>query len=320
MKPQFLSPLALFASAALPLASALAAPSPTWIEPAEAGADFAIQGEYTGNNCAAQVIALGNGSFRIVGWAKGLPGTVEGAEKTLTVDAKTEGDRVTFDGSGWKGHIQNGVLSGTGENGKSLELKRIVRESPTLGAKPPEGAVVLFDGTSAEGWVGGKMDERKFLGMGTKSVRTFGDIHLHLEFRTPYMPEARGQARGNSGVYLQNRYECQILDSFGLEGADNEAGGLYRISRPKLNMCLPPLSWQTYDIDFESARYDAEGKKVKNAVITSRLNGVLIQDRVELPGTTAAAGQKEGPEPGPIYVQNHGNPVFFKNIWVVEKK
>ena len=84
-------------------------------------------------------------------------------------------------------------------------------------------------------------------------------------------------------------------------------------------MCLPPLSWQTYDIDFEGARYDGE-KKTKNAVMTVKLNGVLVQDHVEVPHTTTAAGTKEGPEPGPIQLQNHGNPVFYRNIWIVEKK
>jgi hypothetical protein len=153
-----------------------------------------------------------------------------------------------------------------------------------------------------------------------KSKQSFGDAHLHVEFRTPFMPSARGQGRGNSGVYLQDRYECQVLDSFGLKGENNEAGGIYSVSKPLLNMCFPPLSWQTYDIDFESARFDENGTKTKNAVMTVRLNGVLVQDHVEVPRATAAAGRKEGPEPGPIQLQNHGNPVFFRNIWIVEKK
>jgi hypothetical protein len=110
-----------------------------------------------------------------------------------------------------------------------------------------------------------------------------------------------------------------VLDSFGLKGEDNEAGGIYHTSKPKLNMCFPPLSWQTYDIDFEAARWDAEGKKTKNAVLTVKLNGVLVQDHVDVPQPTPG-GAKETAEPGPIQLQGHGNPVFFRNIWVVEKK
>lgn len=291
----------------------------TFIESAAAGPDFEVQGEYVGEGCAAQVIALGGGKFRIVGWSKGLPGTAADVEKKVEVDAQREGDKVVFNGSGWKGGIEGGQIKGTSDEGQSWTLKHTLRESPTLGAKPPAGATVLFDGTSAEAWAGGKMDDRKLLSAGTKSKKEFGDCTLHIEFRTPFKPAARGQGRGNSGVYLQDRYECQVLDSFGLKGENNETGGIYTISAPKLNMCFPPLSWQTYDIDFDAARYDGD-RKVKNAVMTVKLNGVLVQDRVEVPKTTTAAGRKEGPEPGPIQLQNHGNPVFYRNIWVAEKK
>ena len=290
-----------------------------FIEPEQAGPDFAVQGEYVGEGSAAQVIALGEGKFRIVGWSKGLPGTAADVEKKVEVEAQREGEKVVFNGKGWKGAIEGGQLNGTNDEGQSWNLKRTLRESPTLGAKPPAGAVILFDGTSADAWQGGKMDDRKLLAAGTKSKQKFGDCTLHVEFRTPFMPAARGQGRGNSGVYLQDRFECQVLDSFGLKGENNEAGGIYSISAPKLNMCLPPLSWQTYDIDFETAKYDGD-KKVKSAVMTVKLNGVLVQDRVELAKTTTAAGSKEGSEPGPIQLQAHGNPVFYRNIWIVEKK
>jgi hypothetical protein len=121
-------------------------------------------------------------------------------------------------------------------------------------------------------------------------------------------------------VYVQDRYEVQVLDSFGLKGENNECGGIYTVAKPKVNMCLPPLTWQTYDIEFERATFDNDGRKTKPAVITVRHNGVLIHDHVEVPKATASAGRPEGPEPGPIQLQNHGNPVVFKNIWVVEKK
>jgi len=319
-----MSPRTLFAlfgllAFSMPTFAADKAPEETYLEPDAAGPDFVVQGEYVGKDCAAQVIALGGGKFQIVGWSKGLPGAAEDAEKTVQVAAERVGDRVTFDGEGWKGEITSGQLRGTDKEGNSWELKRIVRESPTLGAKPPAGAIVLFDGSNADAWVNGHVDERKLLQAGTKSKQAFGDFSLHLEFRTPFKPTARGQGRGNSGVYLQDRYECQVLDSFGLKGENNEAGGIYTISKPVLNMCFPPLSWQTYDIDFTAARFDAEGKKTTNAKATVRLNGVIVQNAVEIPKPTGG-GQPEKATPGPIQLQGHGNPVFYRNVWIVEKK
>jgi len=141
---------------------------------------------------------------------------------------------------------------------------------------------------------------------------------LHVEFLLPFMPTATGQARGNSGCYLQGRYEVQMLDSFGLAGEDNECGALYEIKAPDVNMCFPPLSWQTYDIDYTAARYEGD-KKAKNATITVKHNGQVIQQDVELPRATRAAPVAEGPEAGPVYLQDHGNPVRYRNIWLVEK-
>jgi hypothetical protein len=320
-----MTPRTLLAFLCLPLlpvatfAQEKKAPEDTFIEPETAGPDFAVQGEYVGENCAAQIVALGGGKFHIVGWSKGLPGAVADIEKKVELDAERVGDKVTFDGEGWKGTIDGGQLRGMNKDGQSWELRRVVRESATLGAKPPAGAVVLFDGTNADAWQGGHMDDRKLLQAGTKSKQAFGDATVHLEFRTPFKPTARGQGRGNSGVYLQDRYECQVLESFGLKGENNEAGGIYTISKPRLNMCFPPLSWQTYDIDFTAARFDAEGKKTQNAKFTVRLNGVVVQENVEVPKPTGG-GRPEGVEPGPLQLQGHGNPVFYRNVWVVEKK
>ena len=291
-----------------------------FLDPEQAGPDYSVQGEYVGEGCAAQVIALGGEKFHIVGWAKGLPGAVPDAEKKHEVEAQRDGDKVTFAGEGFKGSIAGDTLTGTNEEGKSWQLKKTVRHSSTEGAKAPEGATVLFDGTSANAWEGGKVDERQLLAGGTKTKQLFGAFQLHVEFRTPFMPAARGQGRGNSGVYLQNRYECQVLDSFGLKGEDNELGGIYHDSKPLLNMAFPPLTWQTYDADFQPAQFDAAGAKTKNAILTLKLNGVVVQDHVEIKGPTPGAGLKETADPGPILLQNHGNPVFFRNVWIVEKK
>lgn len=291
----------------------------TFADPSNAGPDFAFQGEYVGEGCAAQVIAEGDGKFRIVGFTPGLPGTSPDVEKKVDGPAQREGNKVVFDSPEWKGEIADGVLIGKNQDGNTYRLTKTERKSPTLGAKPPEGAVILFDGSSADQWQGGKVTPEGLLSMGVKSKQAFQSGKLHIEFRTPFMPKARGQARGNSGVYLQDRYEVQVLDSFGLKGENNECGGIYSIAKPKVNMAFPPLTWQTYDIDFEAAEYDASGTKTKPALITVRHNGVLIHDRVEVSRGTTAAGRKEGAESGPIQLQNHGNPVVYRNIWFVPK-
>ncbi|HUG20845.1 MAG TPA: DUF1080 domain-containing protein, partial [Planctomycetaceae bacterium] len=152
-----------------------------------------------------------------------------------------------------------------------------------------------------------------------RTKQKFEDFHLHLEFRTPFMPEHTGQSRGNSGMYLLDQYECQVLDSFGLEGLDNECGGIYKASRPAINMCFPPLSWQTYDVDFQAARFDPDGKKVKKAVVTIRHNGITIHEKLELPEATPGGSQNDE-RPGALFLQNHGDPVRYRNIWIVERR
>ncbi len=296
-------------------------------DPDKAGPDYQIQGEYVGESpghpkFGAQVVAEGDGKFFMRALRGGLPGEGWDGERQYRFTAKTENGKTTFEGAEARGEIRDGQVQATLNNGETVVLKRVVRRSPTEGAKPPAGAVVLFDGASADAWDHGK-DENGLLSVmvpgGQTSKQKFGDCTLHVEFRTPFMPHARGQGRGNSGVYLQGRYEVQVLDSFGLAGKNNECGGIYELSDPKVNMCYPPLQWQTYDIDYTAARYQ-DGKKVANARITVRHNGVLVQDNVELKQDTRAAVEKEGPTKGPIHLQNHGNPVYYRNIWVVEKK
>ena len=198
------------------------------------------------------------------------------------------------------------------------ELKKIDRESPTLGETPPEGAVVLFDGSTADKFEKGKLTEDGLLLPGCQSKEKFGSGKLHVEFRVPFMPEARDQARGNSGVYLQGRYEVQVLDSFGLEESDTGGGAMYAVKAPDQNMCYPPGAWQTYDIDFTAAEY-ADGKKVKDPVISVKQNGVAVQRKTPLPNVITGAPVAAGEEPGPVYLQDHGCPVRFRNIWFVKK-
>ncbi|HUE70573.1 MAG TPA: DUF1080 domain-containing protein [Pirellulaceae bacterium] len=298
--------------------------NPAYTDPKQAGPDFAVQGEYRGqlggDEWGAQVIALGDGKFDVVGFAGGLPGDGwQRGDKTNKGTGELKGDVAEFKGETWTGTIKDGVFSVTHDGEKVGDLKKVERKSPTLGAKPPEGATVLFDGTSADAFENGKIVEGNLLGAtNAVSKATFQDHTLHIEFRTPFMPKSRGQGRGNSGVYIHGRYECQVLDSFGLDGKDNECGGIYSINKPIVNACLPPLSWQTYDIEFTAARYEG-GQKVKNGRVTIKHNGIVIHDDQELAHGTPGH-IKEGPEPYGIFLQDHGNPVAFRNIWVVEKK
>jgi len=301
----------------------------TITDPANAGKDFAVQGEYTGElklddgaaKFGVQIIALGDGNFQAVGYHGGLPGDGYNGEEPVKSEGRWTDRGVLFESDKGNGLVKDGTLTIMAGDKVVGTFKKINRESKTLGKKPPEGAVVLFDGSSTEGWKGGKLTDDGHLAQGTTSEKTFGDHKLHIEFRTPYKPKARGQGRGNSGVYVQGRYEIQVLDSFGLEGKTNECGGIYSVKGCDVNMCYPPLAWQTYDIDFTAAKYDDSGKVIAAPRMTVRHNGVVIHDDVELPAdrNTTAAPVGPGPEKGPVYLQNHGNPVAYRNIWVVEK-
>jgi hypothetical protein len=300
--------------------------------PEKAGVDYKLQGEYLGEHdsdegkrkIGIQVIALGDGDFQAVAYVGGLPG--EGwtrKDEKYTGEGQLKEGQVEFTPADSDGNttasLKDDTITVFEDKQPIAELRKVERKSKTLGEKPPKEAIVLFDGSSLDEWDNAKLVEGKLLGATAASTkRKFGDHSLHIEFRTPFMPEARGQGRGNSGVYIQGRYEVQVLDSFGLEGEDNECGGIYSIAKPAVNMCYPPLAWQTYDIDFTAARYDESGKKTKNARATIKHNGVVIHDDLEL--TQGTPGHDaEGPEPNSLFLQDHGNPVAYRNIWVVEK-
>jgi hypothetical protein len=249
-----------------------------------------------------------------------LPGAGWDKKSRTEISGKREGDKIIFIGANkYRAELNSGKIAIHSASSGPWMMEKVERKSPTLGTKAPKGAIILFDGKNADAWKDGHMDERHLLAAGCKSKQDFTNFTAHVEFLLPFKPFGRGQDRGNSGVYLQDRYEIQVLDSFGLTGEDNECGGFYEKAKPAVNMCFPPLVWQTYDIDFTAAKYDRAGKDIKNAVVTVKHNGVTIHDKLELTSHTAGNGKNEGPSGGPFFLQGHGNPVFYRNIWVMPR-
>lgn len=298
----------------------------------QAGPDFPIQGEYSGIlgegddtlKYGVQVIALGEGNFVATGYPGGLPGDGWTQEKKVMAQGVKQGDAIRFESEDGRGDLQDGKITIYDAEGTQVgQLAKVHRKSPTLGKPAPEGALVLFDSAkakeTAKNFLNGRVTEDGLLMEGVTSKQNFKDGHLHLEFQLPFMPQARGQGRSNSGCYVLGRYEVQILDSFGLDGKDNECGGIYKVGAPSVNMCFPPLAWQTYDIDFTSAKYDKEGNKTAKARITVKHNGVTVHDDREIDGPTPGGTNQDETAAGPLFLQNHSNPVRFRNIWVIEK-
>jgi len=198
-----------------------------------------------------------------------------------------------------------------------------------LNGTPPADAHILFDGKDLDNWhtrdgrpAGWKVEDGTMTVVkGTGDILTddrFVDFFLHLEFMEPDMPEATGQGKGNSGVYLQGRYEIQVLDSFGIEvPGRGDCGAIYDQFAPLVNACKPPLQWQTYDVVFRAARTDSSGKVLESARITAFQNGKVIQNNIQVLGPTGGAMDDNVGEPGPLLLQDHGNPVRYRNVWIL---
>ncbi len=200
------------------------------------------------------------------------------------------------------------------------------------GTKPPEGAVVLFDGKDFSKWAkkNGKDEVKWTLKDGVmEGVKGHGDIitkdtfggkfKLHVEFRVPYEPGAAGQGKGNSGVYVQGRYEVQVLDSYGLKSGKNDCGAIYEVAAPSVNACKAPTVWQTYDIEFTAPKVE-NGKKTEPARMTVTHNGIKIHDNVAVTSDNTRAGLGgDISKPGPILLQDHGHPVQFRNVWLLKQ-
>jgi hypothetical protein len=196
---------------------------------------------------------------------------------------------------------------------------------------PPSDAIVLFNGTDLSQWQGereGKAAWEVKDGVATvnktgsiATKQSFGDCQLHIEWATPAIVSGEGQGRGNSGVILQSRYELQVLDSYQNKTYFNgQAGAVYSQYAPLVNASRKPGEWQSYDVIFHAPRFDDSGQLLKAATITVLHNGVLVQDHVEIKGPTGKQPTKYTPHPlrQPLVLQDHGNPVRFRNIWIRE--
>lgn len=287
------------------------------IEPEEAGADFPLQGEYLGESVGtggakqvlvAQVSAFGNGSFRGVFFPGGFPGSPGHlASGRVQIMGTRSGDKVSFSGQSYVLSLTGTAITGTGPNQSTVSLSKVTRISPTLGAKAPAGAIVLFDGTGLAAWkAGAAVDSRGLLKVPATSIKRFGNFSLHLEFRLPFEPSGRGQARGNSGIIMNTGgfSEIQVLDSFGDAPYIDGCGALFSTAMPLVEANLPPLTWQTYDINVTAPATTGDAR------VTVRHNGVIVQNKTILKNRQSTTT---------IELQDHQHPVFYRNIWIVER-
>jgi len=212
------------------------------------------------------------------------------------------------------------------KSGKIWPEPKVVEPGPAPGTSPAD-AIVLFDGKDMSQWQGGekwivKDGVATVSGGAITSKQSFGSCQMHVEWASPEEVKGEGQGRGNSGIYLQGRYEIQILDSYGNKTyPDGQAGSLYKQWPPLVNASRKPGEWQTYDVIFTAPKFDSDGKTLTPGYVTLLHNGVLVQNHAELQGSTAwdrPPAYSAHPDKLPISIQDHGNPVKFRNIWIRE--
>lgn len=310
---------------------------------ARALGDDAFMGLYEGvyqadhhqtTKATAKVIAEGPSYYRVVVQAEPLAqgdpsiqfevyGTLQGNAVHLFGRANSQR---------WQGRISGDKLSATpGYYGMGLEVTKVARKSPNEGAPAPADAIALIPytpgkPTQTSAWNGGAwkpLEDGSLQCEPNKgsitTKETFGDARIHVEFWLPLMADSFGQGRANSGVIINNIYEVQVLDSFGLVPSAGDCGAIYDSTRPKVNASFPPEQWQTYDITFRAPRMKPDGSVAEKARITVDLNGVRIHNNVTIEGATA--GHAPGKPPanaatGPLHLQDHGNRVRYRNVWL----
>ena len=298
-----------------------------------------FMGEYKGTFYAdsrtqipatANVVAESEHDWRILIDAVSPEAGRQGAHIEVYGNLQGQGVDISYPSGGyrWHGGIRDGHLSVGSEYGQHFELDKAARKSPNEGLQPPAGAVVLLPfkkgaKTDLAAWTNPNWEvldngaARVRQGSNTTKER-FGDIkQLHVEFWLPLEPGNRGQGRANSGVFLNDTYEVQVLDSFGLAYTSGDCGSLYSIKRPDVNASLPPETWQTYDIEFRTPRLNDDGSIKEGARITVVHNGIKIHDNVQIPQPTANP-KAEQRITGPIQLQDHSHPIQYRNIWLVK--
>jgi hypothetical protein len=284
----------------------------------------ALKGHEKGNpHVAAQLLPTADGNYRVVI----LPELYNRSKPYLSIEVPATHERVEVKHAGFEVVFEGTKVSGQATLHGDLtrfELEKVPLSSPTRGAKPPQGATVLFDGTGFDAWqhddgkdvtwerVGdamqtvsklNKVNKEKGIGGNLRTRSSFGSMRLHMEFRYPVEAGKSGQGRGNSGLFLGAIGEVQILNSYTTPNYWNECGAFYKRIPAKVDAAGPPLEWQAYDVDID---LQANGK----AVVTVQLNGRILHHQMEMP-----CGAKELS----IGLQDHINILQFRNIWLVEK-
>jgi hypothetical protein len=284
-------------------------------------------------NIAAQVNVV-SGNLYIVNI---LPELHKRAPLYMNVEIEKEKDELNYKGEGWSFTFSGDSCIGYGNlfgDKTYFKMSKSKNVSPTLGIHAPENAIELLadymlsqwkhdDGRDSVTWIiknnvletvsafwNNGQNRKDRIGGSIRTKNEFCDLYLHMEFRYPVEPGKQGQGRGNSGLFLHGIGEIQILNSYALSGYWNECGSIYKLHPAKVNAAAPPLQWQTYDVDLTLPRFNADGKKLSNAILTVRLNGIIIHNHLEVESNAAKVT---------IGLQDHINRLQYRNIWVVEK-